>query len=137
MKYRPDDAELLDAIAATLEQEVMPAVPPAVQHRVRVASNLVRILQRQQALEPAAVERELDLLSELLGHATSPPGAGAAPPGRPDPRSAVVELRAELDGRLRAGDPSLEPARVWDVLVEICRLDLAAAKPGYDSWAGP
>ena len=117
MKYRPTDAELLDSIASLLEDEVMPAVPPALQHKVRVAANLTRILERQQAITPAAEDRERDGLQALLG-TTGP----------------LDEMRAELDRRIR--DDSVDPARTWDLLVATARDDLAAAKPGYDKWQG-
>lgn len=123
MKYRPSDAELLATIAELLEEEVLPAVPAAVQHKVRVAANLTRILERQQELEPAALERERSLLASLLGYAGDQRGGGA---------SDVANLRAELDRRLS----DLDPVEVWKVLVAIARDDLATAKPGYDSWAG-
>ncbi len=119
MKYRPDDAELLDAIASLLEEEVMPAVGPGLQHKVRVAANLSRILQRQEALEPAALEREKQALASLLRK-----------------EGDVKQLRAELDRRIREGDPALDRAQVWEVLVATARDDLAAAKPGYDAWEG-
>lgn len=119
MKYRPDDAELLDAIASLLEEEVMPAVGPELQHKVRVAANLARVLQRQQLLEPAALERERQALRELLGRDGD-----------------IRELRAELDRRLRADHPALDDTAVWAALVAVSRDDLAAAKPGYDRWEG-
>ena len=119
MKYRPDDAELLDAIAALLEEEVMAAVGPALQHRVRVAANLARILQRQQLLEPAALVKERGLLAAVLGYDGD-----------------VRDLRAELDRRLRERDPGLDGPQAWQALVNIARNDLAMAKPGYDSWEG-
>lgn len=118
MKYRPADAELLDAIATLLEDEVMPAVGPELQHKVRVAANLARILERQQAIEPAALERERQSLSALLGRDGD-----------------VRELRAELDRRLRTGE-EMDDVAVWDILTATARDDLAAAKPGYDSWEG-
>lgn len=119
MKYRPDDAELLDVIAELLEDQVLGAVPPALQHQVRVAANLLRILQRQQELEAAALERERAALSRLLGHGGNVPG-----------------LRAELDRRIRDDDSTLDPDEVWDVLVATARDDLATAKPGHDAWDG-
>ena len=118
MKYRPDDAELLDAIASLLEEEVLTAVGPDLQHKVRVAANLARILQRQQALEPAAIDREREELARLLGR-----------------EGDVRELRAELDRRLRNG-VEMDDAAVWEALVAVARDDLAAAKPGYDAWEG-
>jgi hypothetical protein len=98
---------------------VLPAVGPELQHKVRVAANLARILERQQALEPDALERERCSLAALLG-------------GDGDLR----ELRSELDRRLRKNGPGLDDAAVWGVLVATARDDLAAAKPGYDSWEG-
>lgn len=119
MKYRPSDAELLDAIAALLEDEVLPAVGPELQHKVRVAANLARILQRQQTLEPAALEKERQDLAALLGH-----------------DGGLQELRAELDRRLSQEDGPIDEAAVWEVLVAAARDDLAAVKPGYDAWEG-
>lgn len=121
MKYRPDDAEVLDAVASLLEDEVMAAVPANLAHQVRVAANLCRLLQRQEALEPAALGRERAALLDLLG-AVGAPGVD------------VADLRLELDRRLRGRDPDLDPDAVWEVLVATARDDLAVAKPGYDSW---
>jgi hypothetical protein len=113
VKYRPDDAELLAAIAGLLQTQVLPAVPPELQHPVRVAANLARILERQQRLEPAAREREGARLAELLGHGGE-----------------IPDLRAELDRRIG----ELDATEVWQALVDICRDDLSMSKPGYDSW---
>ncbi|MDA8043714.1 MAG: DUF6285 domain-containing protein [Actinomycetota bacterium] len=155
MKYRPTDAELLDAVAELLEGPVLAAVPGGLGHQVRVAANLCRILQRQQEVEPAALERERHSLLAVLGGdpdgAPAPPARSVQPaPGIGElpavvPRSvqpapgigelpAVAELRAELDRRLRARDPSLDRRAVWAALVATARDDLATAKPGYDAW---
>lgn len=115
VKYRPTDAELLAAIAGLLEDEVLPAVPPELQHKVRVAANLTRILERQQGVEAAAAAREREALAGLLGTTDT-----------------LDNLRRELDRRL----PELDPQQVWEVLVATARDDLAAAKPGYDKWQG-
>jgi hypothetical protein len=117
MKFRPTDAELLDAIADLLEAQVTGAVRPELRHQVRVAANLVRILERQAALEGAALERERSALARLLGR-----------------DGTVTELRRVLDDRLRQA-PGDDPA-AWVVLVAVARDDLAMAKPGYDAWEG-
>ena len=119
MRYRPDDAELLDAIALLLEEEVLPAVGPDLQHKVRVAANLTRILQRQEALEAGALDRERRALVGLLGE-----------------EGDLLELRAELERRLRHDDVDLDDRSVWEALVATARDDLASAKPGYDVWEG-
>lgn len=113
MKYRPDDAELLDAIAGLLESRVLAAVPPELQHQVRVAANLARILERAQRAEPAAHRRERERLAGLVGH-----------------DGEVADLRAELDRRIG----ELDERQVWEALVAIARDDLAVSKPGYDAW---
>jgi hypothetical protein len=115
VKYRPTDAELLDCIAGLLEDEVLPVVPPALQHKVRVAANLTRILERQQAITPAAESRESEELQHLLNRGGT-----------------LEELRTELNRRIR--DDSVDPQPTWDLLVATARDDLAAAKPGYDNW---
>jgi hypothetical protein len=122
VRYRPADAELLAVIAELLEDEILGQVPPALQHKVRVAANLTRILARQQELEPAAWARERNRLSALLGRESEGVGIG--------------DLRAELDRRLRDDDPTLAEQEVWAALVDIARDDLATAKPGYDAWSG-
>jgi uncharacterized protein DUF6285 len=119
VQYRPTTPELLDAIADLLDDEVLPAVPAAMQHKVRVAGNLARILQREAVLGPAGLERERDLLAALLGHGGELEG-----------------LRSELSHRLRAGDEQPFERDAWQTLMEIARADLAIAKPGHDSWEG-
>jgi hypothetical protein len=119
VQYRPTTAELLAAIADLLDHDVLGAVPPAIQHKVRVAGNLARILEREAVLGPTALEHERDLLAGLLGHGGELEG-----------------LRSELASRLRAGDqPSFE-REAWQTLVSVAREDLAIAKPGHDSWEG-
>jgi hypothetical protein len=119
VQYRPTASELLITIADLLDTEVLPALPPELQHKARVAANLARIIEREERLAPDAAGRERELLVDLLGR------SGQLP-----------ELRADLASRLRAGtDPVFEVA-AWDVLVAIARDDLAIAKPVYDGWEG-
>jgi Domain of unknown function (DUF6285) len=117
VQYRPTTAELLGAIADLLDDEVLPAVPAAVQHKVRVAGNLARILQREAVLGPRALERERHLLEDLLG-----------------PVGELDELRAELASRLRAGEQESFERDAWQTLLAVARDDLAIVKPGHDSW---
>lgn len=46
---RPTAAELLEIVAATLSETVVPATAPHAQHQARVAANLCRILGRELA----------------------------------------------------------------------------------------
>ena len=122
MQYEPSAEELLAAIAELLEDEVLAAVPDALKHKCRVAGNLARILERQEALGPAATARERERLAALAGD-----GGGED----------TVELARRLAQRIRTDDDPDFQRRAWDALVAICRDDLAIAKPGHDAWEGP
>lgn len=121
MQYRPDAAELLDAVATLLERDVLGAVPPHLQHQVRVAGNLCRIVEREWRLAPDADTAERSRWIELLGHDGS-----------------LTDLRAELAARL--DDPApIDPAldrSIRTALLDTLRADLAIAKPGYDAITG-
>jgi hypothetical protein len=121
VQYRPDAAELLDAIATLLERDVLGAVPPHLQHQVRVAGNLCRILEREARLAPGNDDAERDRLAALLGH-----------------DGTLHTLRAELTARLDDPIP-VEPAsdrEIRGALLATLRADLAIAKPGYDTATG-
>ncbi len=122
MQDEPAAPRLLDAVADTLEGQVLPLTDPSVQHHVRVAANLCRIVSREVALEPEADIRARTALGDLLGR------DGSAP-----------ELWAELAAALTPG-PTAEPDHSVDglaidahpVVLAIVRDKLAVAKPGYD-----
>jgi hypothetical protein len=120
MQYRPTAAELLADIADLLDDEVLDAVGGPLQHKVRVAGNLARILEREVRLGPAADAAESERLAALLGR-----------------EGTLVELRAALAARL--GDPTPFDAdtdrAVHAALVATTRADLAIAKPGHDDWS--
>ena len=115
MHDRPNAAELLEAIAISLETEIMPALTGGLEYRARVAVNLARILERELQLGPAALAREQALIEALVG-----PGAS------------LLELNTRLAVRLRSGDadPDFE-RRAHAALVEIARAKLAITRPGY------
>ena len=50
MLDRPNASELLETIAELLGDEVLPATSGLLQHKVRVAANLCRILDREARL---------------------------------------------------------------------------------------
>jgi hypothetical protein len=120
MQDRPTASELLEAIVDLLEREVLPATQGGLQHQVRVAGNLCRILEREARLGAAQDAREVELLASVLGEA----------PGGRD----ALSLSRALVARLDAGhDPTLEK-RAFGALVEIVRGKLAIAKPGHYAW---
>jgi hypothetical protein len=120
MQDRPTASELLETIAGLLEQEVLPATKGGLQHQVRVAGNLCRILEREARLGAAQDAREVELLAAALGEV-------------PDGRDALA-LSHALVARLDAGHDAALEARAFRALVEIVRGKLAIAKPGHDAW---
>jgi hypothetical protein len=119
MQYVPTAANFLATMADLLDNELLPALPPSLQHKARVAANVCRILERQNELEPAAMQRERDRLAAVLGHDGD-----------------RVELSAELTNKLRSSSDNAFDARAWEAIVAIVRDDLAIAKPGHDGWEG-
>jgi hypothetical protein len=119
MQYRPSADELLVALAQLLDDVVLPALPPGLQHQARVGANIARILEREQRLSPDAEQREAHLLSTLL-----------------DSDGDAAQLSGMLAERLRASDDPDFDRAAWDVLVAVTRDELAIAKPGYDAWEG-
>src|ERR1700755_2585000 len=119
MQYVPTAANFLATMADLLDNELLPALPPSLQHQARGAPTVGRILERQNELEPAAMQREHDRLTALLGH-----------------DGERVELSAELTNKLRSSSDSAFDAESWEAIVAIVRDDLAIAKPGHDRWEG-
>jgi len=120
MQDRPTASELLATIADLLEGDVLGATKGGLQHQVRVAGNLCRILEREAQLGSAQDAREIALLVEVLGE----PARG---------RSAR-ELSAALVARLDAGHDAALELRAFPALLEIVRGKLAIAKPGHDDY---
>ena len=120
MQDRPTASELLATIADLLEGEVLAATKGGLQHQVRVAGNLCRILQREGSLGAAHDAREIALLASVLGE---PAGGRAA-------RALSAALVARLDA---VHDAALE-RRAFPALLEIVRSKLAIAKPGHDDY---
>jgi len=120
MQDRPTASELLATIADLLENDVLAATKGGLQHQVRVAGNLCRILEREARLGAAAEAREAELLAQALGE---------APAGR-----VALALSQALVARLDADSDAALEGRAWRALVEIVRGKLAIAKPGHDAW---
>jgi hypothetical protein len=117
---RPTASELLEAIAKLLERELLAETKGGLQHQVRVAGNLCRILEREARLGAAQEAREVELLAAALAE----PPAG---------RDALALSRALVE-RLDAGHDEALGHRAYRALVEIVRGKLAIAKPGHDAY---
>ena len=122
MQDRPTAQELLATIAELLEGEVLQSLEGEgpLQHQVRVAGNLSRILGRELELGARHEASEVALLSEVLGE----DAAG---------RNAKALSQALVDRLNAAPNPEFE-RRAWAALVEIVRGKLAITKPGHDAY---
>jgi len=122
MQDRPTAAELLATVATYLEEELMPALDGPLAYRTRVAANLVRTLEREEALGNASLTREREALAALLGLATANGTLEAQ----------VAELNRQLVAAIDGG--RVEHARVWPVLMDVAHAKLAIIRPGYDDY---
>lgn len=116
MQDRPDTAELLEAVAAFLREQVVPATEGQVAFHARVAANTLDIVRREVLLSPVAQASELMRLHALLG------------PGTP---ADLAEANRLLCTRIAAGE--LDPATpgLIDHLRQTTRDKLAIDQPGY------
>ena len=121
MQFRPDADELLGDIAALLEDKVIDAVSGPLQHQVRVAANLARIVEREVRLGDAAAAAERARLAAFVTDDGD-----------------LVAMRARICDRLTDGTPmdAAEGRAIYAALVATLRDDLAISKPGYDAWTG-
>ncbi len=123
MQDRPDAPELAQAIREFLETEVLPGIDdPRLRFRALVAANGLGILERELALGPALLRREVAALARLLGAHRAVPDDVAALQAR------GRELNAELARRVRAGEP---PAGTLAHLKTTVADKLRVASPRY------
>lgn len=107
MYDEPDAVTLLEAMATTLSDSVVPALSGGVQHEARVVANLCRILARE--LSEAGADR--DMFAALLGH-----------------DGQLADLAAELDALIAAGEA---PPDTLAVLLSDVTRRAEITKPGY------
>jgi hypothetical protein len=121
MQFRPDATELLADIASLLEDKVIDAVSGPLQHQVRVAANLARIVEREVRLGQASGAAERGRLAAFVTDDGD-----------------LVAMRKRLCERLMGSEPIADDERraIYDALVATVRADVAISKPGYDAWDG-
>jgi len=105
MQDRPGATELLEAVRAFLEEEVVPALDGPRQFHARVAANVLAIVGRELAGEEASLLAEWGRLAGLLGRPSEPP------PRLEALRAAVRDGTAALAERIRRGDADAGPFR--------------------------
>ncbi len=102
MNDRPDAIELLRAVEAFLEREIVPALAGVKQFHARVAANVVAIVARELETTEAHLDAEEASLARLLEEERS---AGGASGGTSSARRARVSAwNAALVERIRNGD---------------------------------
>ena len=110
MLDRPDAAELLEALAAFLDEEVVPAFEGGRRFHALVAANVARILAREAREGERLAAEETSELAALLGR-----GDNSAVPGEAQPqtrRDALYAAATELCGRIERGDFDDGPKRI-------------------------
>ena len=119
MQDRPTAAELLEAVAAFLREQVMPATSGRVAFHARVAANALDIAQREIAQAPAAQQRERAALAALLGA---------------DPDSDLAQLNALLCERIASGALGIDTPGLAECLWHITLDKLAVDQPSYETY---
>jgi hypothetical protein len=130
MQDRPDAQELLAAVRAFLEEQVVPALEGPRQFHARVAANVLAIVGRELAVGDASLRAEWQRLRPLLGIPTDAP-----PDGSTALAAAVHDLNERLAARIRGGEADDGPWRV-EVLAHLRATSadrLAIANPKYAS----
>ena len=94
---RPSGAELVAAVRAFLEKEVAPQLQGATAFQMRIAGNVLAIVERELVQGRAAEAKEIAGLVDLLGDAASEKDA--------------LALERDLVERIRAGDFDAPNAR--------------------------
>lgn len=102
MQDRPTVHELLGAVARFLDDEILPAHDGRRQFLVRVAINVLRMVDREIEQRDATDAREIAGLTGLLGRVSAPARSDAV---GPEPRrQALRAANEELCERIRAGE---------------------------------
>jgi len=119
MHDRPTPTELLDAVAAFLREQVVPASSGSLAYHARVAANALDIARREIALAPAARQREQAALVALLGA---------------DPATDLAQLNRMLCERIASGAIGLDTPGLAGCLWQITLDRLAVDQPTYDTY---
>jgi hypothetical protein len=127
MQDRPSALELLAAVRAFLEDDVVPALDGRRRFHALVAANVLGIVERELAGEDAQQRAEWGRLAELL---ETP---GTAPEQRDALAASVRAMTETLSARIRAGDADEAgfAARVRAHLRQTTLEKLAVANPRY------
>jgi hypothetical protein len=125
MQDRPSALELLAAVRAFLEDDVVPVLEGRRRFHALVAANVLGVVERELTGEDAQLRAEWTRLSALLG------APGTAPDDRETLRGGVRDMTTSLSARIRAGDADTGElaARVRAHLTQTTLEKLAVANP--------
>jgi hypothetical protein len=109
MLDRPDAAELLEALSAFLDEDLVPGLEGRLRFHALVAANVARILTRELRLGPQLAIAEIAELSALLAC----PGFNdeVTQSMEQDRESAIRELKRRLCEKIESGEMDEEPSR--------------------------
>jgi hypothetical protein len=121
MQDRPTARELLATLSTFFDEELLPSLTGPLQYRVRVAANLVKILERELELGPAHDRDERAALAALVDC---------------DANDDLIAINTRLGEAIEAGRFDRQPEPLWRALMAITRAKLAVVKPPYDAYDG-
>ena len=113
----PTGAELLEAVASFLRDEIVPSGDGRIAFLARVAANAVEIVRREMELEPALEQAAQARLEGLLGH------------GGP-----LESLNRELCERIEGGELTLETPGLSRFLWETTLRKVEIDQPRYSGY---
>jgi hypothetical protein len=97
MHDRPTVDELLRAVEALLDEQLVPTLDGARKYNARVASNVIKTVRRELQHDERQIDAEWRGLDIVLGAQARPATVDAT-------KRALVERNEELSERIRAGD---------------------------------
>lgn len=127
MQDRPTPDELLAAVRALLERDVLPALTDrGLRYQALIALSALGIVEREAAGEAGRLGTELARLEHLLGLPHVP-----APAEPAELRARVIAANRELCDRIRTGEADGDPwrARVLAHLREAVEDKVATSNP--------
>ncbi len=125
MQDRPTYDELLSAVEAFLDAEIVPNLEGARGFHARVAANALRTVRSELAAEDKHLAAEWAGLDVLLGRVEAPGGRAAL-------RDAIRGRNAELCARIRRGEADSGPfaEQVREHVRRTVRDKLSVSDPG-------
>ena len=126
MHDRPNVDELLRAVEALFDEQLVPSLTGSRQYNARVAANVIRTVRRELQHEESHLEQEWAGLDVLLGEAEKPESMVGI-------KNAIATRTADLSERIREGDAD---AGEWRQMVfahvrDMVHAKLAAANPKW------